>query len=50
MYMPYMCVSALFQVYLGFKLFPSLVEALKGSKAEDVLAEDEILFSIVSFE
>ena len=37
MCMPYMCVSALFQVYLGCKLFPSLVEALKGLKEENKL-------------
>ena len=42
--MPFMCVSALFQVYLGCKLFPSLVEALKGSKAEDVLAAENSIF------
>jgi hypothetical protein len=34
MCMPYMWVSAMFQVNLGCKLFPSLVEALKGLKAD----------------
>ena len=43
--MPYMCVSTLFQVHLGCKLFSSLVEALKGLKAQDTLQSKEILFS-----
>ena len=47
MCMPYMCVSALFQVYLGCKLFPSLVEALKGLKEENKLSLQNSIFLLV---